>query len=229
MTIINLKTIFLLLIFLIVFSFYFFEIDNFFTLQFLKENNALLVDYINKNFFPSIVFFYLVFLILIFFFLPLTSIMVIFSSYLFGTLTTISLSIVIVTLGGLSNVILLRKITFNEIFTKAERFSKKIKNKIKESELQYCILLRFVPMPFIIQNAILVILNISKIKFMISTALGTMPYIIIYSLAGYKLRELIDFNNEIKMEDIINYENFSILFFLILLILLSIYFKKKIN
>ena len=52
---------------------------------------------------------------------------------------------------------------------------------------------------------------------------------IIYSLAGYKLRELINFNKEIEVDDIINYENFSIVLLLFLLIFLSIYFKKKIK
>ena len=58
-----------LLIFLTIFSFYFFEVDNVFTIQFLKENNALLVKHINENFISSIVFFYLIFFIFIFFFI----------------------------------------------------------------------------------------------------------------------------------------------------------------
>ena len=53
--------------------------------------------------------------------------------------------------------------------------------KIKKKEIQYFILLRFIPMPFIIQNAILVLLNISRIKFIISTIFGITPYIIIFS------------------------------------------------
>ena len=61
-------------------------------------------------------------------------------------------------------------------------------------------------MPFIIQNAILTLLNTSRFKFIISTILGILPWMIIYSLAGYKLRELINLNNEIGIEDIINYE-----------------------
>ena len=84
-------------------------------------------------------------------------------------------------------------------------------------------------MPFIIQNAILVLLNISRIKFIISTIFGITPYIIIFSFAGLKLKELIYINNQIKMTDILNYENFFILGFLIFFILLSINLKKKIN
>ena len=84
-------------------------------------------------------------------------------------------------------------------------------------------------MPFIIQNAILVLLNISRIKFIISTIFGITPYIIIFSFAGLKLKELIYINNQIKMTDILNYENFFILGFFIFFILLSINLKKKIN
>jgi len=225
----NLKKFSFLLFFLIIFSFYFFDIDNIFTIQFLKENHTLVLEYINENYFYSIIFFYLLFLILLFFFLPIASIMVIFSSYLFGALTTIFLSIVIITLGGVSNVFLLKKLTFARIFNKAKYYAEIIKNKIKENEMQYLIMLRFIPMPFIIQNAILTLLNTSRFKFITSTILGILPWMIIYSLAGYKLRELINLNNEIEIDDIINYENFFIIVLLFILIFLSIYLKKKIK
>jgi len=225
----NLKKFSFLLFFLIIFSFYFFDIDNIFTIQFLKENHVLVLKYINENYFYSIIFFYLLFLILLFFFLPVASIMVIFSSYLFGALTTIFLSIVTITLGGVSNVFLLKKLTFARIFNKAKYYAEIIKNKIKENEMQYLIMLRFIPMPFIIQNAILTLLNTSRFKFIISTILGILPWMIIYSLAGYKLRELINLNNEIGIDNIINYENFFIIVLLFLLIFLSIYLKKKIK
>ena len=225
----NLKKFSFLLFFLIIFSFYFFDIDNIFTIQFLKENHTLVLEYINENYFYSIIFFYLLFLILLFFFLPIASIMVIFSSYLFGALTTIFLSIVIITLGGVSNVFLLKKLTFARIFNKAKYYAEIIKNKIKENEMQYLIMLRFIPMPFIIQNAILTLLNTSRFKFITSTILGILPWMIIYSLAGYKLRELINLNNEIEIDDFINYENFFIIVLLFILIFLSIYLKKKIK
>ena len=58
-----------------------------------------------------------------------------------------------------------KKLTFEKIFKKAERFAKKIKTKIHGNEIQYLILLRFIPMPYIVQNAILVLLNTSRTKF----------------------------------------------------------------
>ena len=62
----------------------------------------------------------------------MASIMVIISSYLFGTLNTIFLSIAIITLGGLSNIFILKKLTFEKIFKKARPFAKKVKIKIKK-------------------------------------------------------------------------------------------------
>tara|TARA_Y100000590_G_scaffold379140_1_gene446578 strand:- start:352 stop:1026 length:675 start_codon:yes stop_codon:yes gene_type:complete len=211
------------------FSFYFFGIDDFFTIQFLKENNDLLLKHVNENFFYSIFIFYLLFFILILFFLPVTSIMVVSSSYLFGTLPTIFLSIIIVTIGGLSNIFILKKLTFERIFNKAKYFSEKIKNKIKGNEILYFATLRFIPIPFIIQNAILTMLNITQLKFVISTVLGITPWMIIYSLAGFKLKELINLNKNITIEDILNYENFFILILFFLLIFFSTHLKKKIN
>ena len=145
----------------------------------------------------------------------MTSIMVVFSSYLFCTLTTIFLSLLIVTSGGLSNVFLLKKLTFEKIFKIAERFAKKIKTKIHGNEIQYLILLRFIPMPYIIQNAILVLLNTSRTKFIISTILGVSPYMVIYSLAGFKLKEIISKKGHININDLINYENFIKLEFVV--------------
>ena len=85
------------------------------------------------------------------------------------------------------------------------------------------------PIPFIIQNAITVILNISEKKFFFSTMLGIAPYAVIYSLAGFQLRKIIDKNEHITVSDILNYENFAVVCLLVIFILLSIFLKKKIN
>ena len=83
------------------------------------------------------------------------------------------------------------------------------------------------PIPFTIQNAITVILNISEKKFFFSTMLGIVPYAVIYSLAGLQLRKIIDKSEHITVSDILNYENFAIICLLAIFILLSIFLKKK--
>tara|TARA_Y100000590_G_scaffold156635_1_gene180065 strand:- start:86 stop:778 length:693 start_codon:yes stop_codon:yes gene_type:complete len=229
MSFVNLRNLSFFIFLFIVFSFYLFDLDNFFSIQFLKENNDFILEKVNNNFYASIIIFYLFFLIFISFFLPIIAIMIIFSSYLFGLLSTIFLSLFIITFGGVLNIYLLKKLDLKKIFYKAKKYTKKIKYKIRKSEMQYLIILRFIPIPFILQNAVHAILNISKYKFIVSTAIGIFPWITIYSLAGNRLREIINFNNEIKIKDILNYENFSIIFLFLIFITLSIFLKRKIK
>ena len=109
MSFVNLRNLSFFIFLFIVFSFYLFDLDNFFSIQFLKENNDFILEKVNNNFYASIIIFYLFFLIFISFFLPIIAIMIIFSSYLFGLLSTIFLSLFIITFGGVLNIYLLKK------------------------------------------------------------------------------------------------------------------------
>ena len=223
------KTILSLIIGFIFISFFLFDINEFFTLDAIIKNNNLLLEYVQKNKYFSILLLYSIFLILLIFFIHIASIMVILSSYLFGLFITIPISILVVTIGGLLNFFLLKKINLIKIFEKANSYALKLQNKIKKNEFQYILILRLIPMPFIIQNAVMVILNVRLQNFLIATMIGVTPYAIIYSLAGYKLKELIYSNDTIGLKDIINYENFLIIAIFVTFIFISIILKKKIN
>ena len=210
-------------------SFFIFDINDFFTIEAFVKNNILILNYVQENQFTTIIFLYLIFLILLIFFIPVASIMVILSSYLFGLFITIPLSVLVVTIGGLINFFFLKKLNLTKISKKAYLYANKIQNKIKKNELQYLLILRLIPMPFIIQNTVLVILNVTAKNFLIATLIGVTPYAIIYSLAGYKLKELIFFKGSIGIGDILNYENFFIIGILITFIAFSLMLKKKIN
>lgn len=224
----NLKKIFLIILFsIIVISFFLLDLDNFFSIDFIKRNNDFFQNFINENFLFSLIVFYLLFLVLLFFFLPFSAIMLIFSGFSFNIYISIPLSIITITIGGLFNFLLLKKINLIIFFEKAKYWLNKISLTFKNNEFQYLLLLRLIPIPFIIQNAITVLLNISAKKFFFATLLGVIPYAVIYSLAGLQLRKVIDKSEFITIKDILNYENFFVVFLLIFFILMSIFFKKK--
>ena len=223
------KKILLLLFLIIILSFFLLGLDEFFSIYYIKQNSEFIQSFIDKNFLYSLLIFYSLFLLLLFFFLPFSAIMLIFSGYSFNLYLSIPLSIIIITIGGLSNFLLLKKINLIVFFNKAKFWLKKISFTFKDNEFQYLLLLRLMPIPFIIQNAITVILNISEKKFFFSTMLGIVPYAVIYSLAGFQLRKIIDKNEHITVSDILNYENFAVVCLLVIFILLSIFLKKKIN
>ena len=223
------KKILLLLFLIIILSFFLLGLDEFFSIYYIKQNSEFIQSFIDKNFLYSLLIFYSLFLLLLCFFLPFSAIMLIFSGYSFNLYLSIPLSIIIITIGGLSNFLLLKKINLIVFFNKAKFWLKKISFTFKDNEFQYLLLLRLMPIPFTIQNAITVILNISEKKFFFSTMLGIVPYAVIYSLAGLQLRKIIDKSEHITVSDILNYENFAVVCLLVIFILLSIFLKKKIN
>ena len=223
------KKILLLLFLIIILSFFLLGLDEFFSIYYIKQNSEFIQSFIDKNFLYSLLIFYSIFLLLLFFFLPFSAIMLIFSGYSFNLYLSIPLSIIIITIGGLSNFLLLKKTNLIVFFNKAKFWLKKISFTFKDNEFQYLLLLRLMPIPFIIQNTITVILNISEKKFFFSTMLGVVPYAVIYSLAGLQLRKIIDKSEHITVSDILNYENFAVVCLLVIFILLSIFLKKKIN
>ena len=223
------KKVLLLLFLIIILSFFLLGLDELFSIYYIKQNSEFIQSFIDKNFLYSLLIFYSLFLLLLFFFLPFSAIMLIFSGYSFNLYLSIPLSIIIITIGGLSNFLLLKKINLIVFFNKAKFWLKKISFTFKDNEFQYLLLLRLMPIPFIIQNAITVILNISEKKFFFSTMLGIVPYAVIYSLAGLQLRKIIDKSEHITVSDILNYENFAVVCLLVIFILLSIFLKKKIN
>ena len=223
------KKVLLLLFLIIILSFFLLGLDEFFSIYYIKQNSEFIQSFIDKNFLYSLLIFYSLFLLLLFFFLPFSAIMLIFSGYSFNLYLSIPLSIIIITIGGLSNFLLLKKINLIVFFNKAKFWLKKISFTFKDNEFQYLLLLRLMPIPFTIQNAITVILNISEKKFFFSTMLGIVPFAVIYSLGGLQLRKIIDKSEHITVSDILNYENFAVVCLLVIFILLSIFLKKKIN
>ena len=209
--------------------FYIFDLNNFLTIEYFKKNYLFFERLIQENYLISIFFFYLAWLFMLSVILPVSAVMIIFASFLFSPYVSIPISILIITIGGGLNFLLLKKIFVSRIFEKANFFIKKINMKFKDNEFQYLLLLRLIPIPYIIQNSIAVILKVNLRMFIITTVIGITPFVALYSLAGFKLKEIITKEGSIELNDLINYENFIIIGLLVIFIIISIILKKKIK
>ena len=72
------KKILLLLFLIIILSFFLLGLDEFFSIYYIKQNSEFIQSFIDKNFLYSLLLFYSIFLLLLFFFLPFSAIMLIF-------------------------------------------------------------------------------------------------------------------------------------------------------
>ena len=223
------KNFLFILIFLFLISFYIFDLNNFFTIEYFKKNYLFIQSLVKNNYLIFMFFFFLSWLFMLSIILPVSTIMIIFSSFLFSPYISIPISLLIITTGGALNFLLLKKIAISRIFKKANFFLKKINMRFKDNEIQYLLLLRLIPMPYIIQNSIIVILNVNLRMFIFTTIIGITPFVALYSLAGFKLKEIISKKGHININDLINYENFIIIGLLIIFIIISIVLKKKLK
>ena len=106
------------------------------------------------------------------------------------------------------------------------KFSDQLSHLIKNSSYEYLILLRLlIGPPLVLQNICISLLNISKTKILISTVIGFSPIMLLFSYVGSYASNLIELKS-LTFSNIITPEILFIIFFLILLILLRIYFKK---
>lgn len=223
------KNFLFILIFLFLISFYIFDLNNFITIEYFKKNYLFIQSLVKNNYLIFMFFFFLSWLFMLSIILPVSTIMIIFSSFLFSPYISIPISLLIITTGGALNFLLLKKIVISRIFNKANFFLKKINMRFKDNEIQYLLLLRLIPMPYIIQNSIIVILNVNLRMFIFTTIVGITPFVALYSLAGFKLKEIISKKGHININDLINYENFIIIGLLIIFIIISIVLKKKLK
>ena len=80
--------------------------------------------------------------------------------------------------------------------------------------------------PLFIQNLCLSILNISKVKFIISSSIGLSPFVVIFSYLGNQLSDLIQVK-KFKLFEVFTFELLIIFLILIIVILLRIFYKNK--
>ena len=183
-------------------------------------------DFINNNYYFS---FLLYFIISICFFtlsLPGGMIILISSGFFFGFLEGFIINLLSISLGSLIFIIFSKTILSKFFEKNYNKFSSQFSNFIKNSSFEYLILIRLViGSPLIFQNICISLLNISKTKILISSAIGFTPLMLLFSYIGSYASNLIELKS-FTFSNIFSSEILFILVFLIFLIFLRIYFKK---
>ena len=152
---------------------------------------------------------------LLFFFLSLPGglIVTLSSGFFFGFYIGFLINIISITIGSLFFTVLSKYYFINYFNKYLSKYTDKLNKIIKKSSYEYLILIRLIfGIPLIVQNLFISTLEISKLKFIISSILGFTPYFLIFSYAGDRISNLL----EIKYFSIKNF--FSIEIILVLII-----------
>ena len=179
--------------------FYFFEIDNFLSFEWLKDNQRLLEIFYQSNPLTVMVCFVSLFLFIGLFLLPGATLLSVFSGAVFGLPLGPLLVSVGSTLGALLAFYVARYILKKWV---EERFGERlhpIQEGLCKNDIHYMLFLRLVPIaPFFLVNIAMGASQVSWKVFMAGTLLGKLPAIWIYANAGSNLanlRSLADINS----------------------------------
>ena len=168
---------------------------------------------------------------LFFFFLSLPGglIVTLSSGFFFGFLIGFLINIISITMGSLFIIILSKYFFLNYFNNYLLKYTDKLNKIIKKSSYEYLILIRLVfGIPLIVQNLFISTLDISKLKFIVSTAIGFTPYFLVFSYVGDKLSNLLEIKS-FSIKNIFSIEIIVILIILVLILIFRIFYKINSN
>ena len=186
-----------------------------------------IIYFTGENIYLTIIIYSLFLILYATFSLPGLIVFFIFSGYLFGIYIGYFVSIISISFGSLVFFIFSKyflKTLFHKYYKK---YSQNINNYISNSSSEYIIIFRLIPgTPLMVQNIILSFLDISYLKFIITSILGFSPLILTCVIIGNKILDYQTIDN-INDFNVFTFDFIILLFLIITIILIRIYFKHK--
>ena len=189
----------------------------------------LLVD---QNYALTLILYFLFCLLFFFLSLPGGLIVTLSSGFFFGFYIGFLINIMSITIGSLFFIIISKYFFLNYFNNYLSKYTDKLNKIIKKSSYEYLILIRLIfGIPLIIQNLFISTLEISKVKFIISSIIGFTPYFLIFSYVGDKISNFLELKS-FSIKSIFSIEIIIILMILVLVLIFRIFYKinsKKIK
>ena len=181
---------------------------------------------IELYFFYTIIIYFLMTTIFFTLSLPGGPIILISSGFFFGFLLGFAINILSITFGCFIFIVFSKTILnklFNSIYLK---FSDKLSNLVSNSTYEYLILIRLIiGIPLAVQNIIISMLKISKIKIFLTTFIGFTPLMLLFSYFGSYVSDILQLRS-VGLREIFSLEIFFIFVSIIFLMLLRIFLRK---
>ena len=175
---------------------------------------------IDENYTLALMIYFLFCISFFFLSLPGGLIVTLSSGFFFGFYIGFLINIISITIGSLFFTVLSKYYFINYFNKYLSKYTDKLNKIIKKSSYEYLILIRLIfGIPLIVQNLFISTLEISKLKFIISSIIGFTPYFLIFSYAGDRISNLL----EIKYFSIKNFFSIEIILVLIIFAVIIIF------
>ena len=180
---------------------------------------------VEQNYVLTLILYFIFCLLFFFLSLPGGLIVTLSSGFFFGFYIGFLINIMSITIGSLFFIIISKYFFSNYFNNYLSKYTDKLNKIVKKSSFEYLILIRLIfGIPLIIQNLFISTLEISKVKFIISSIIGFTPYFLIFSYFGEKISNLLEIKS-FSIKNIFSIEILIILIILILILIFRIFYK----
>lgn len=206
---------------LLVFCVYRFFIAKYVSLEMFQTHSATFKDLVAQHYVVGVTVYILSLIIILLFGLPLVPLFALIAGYLFGGVYGVIYSEIGAVLGAITSFLIYRSFFYNLINKKYKTKFAKFEHEVKKGGASYLLVLQFLGVvPFFVINAVAILANLSLKTMIWTTAIGTLPFLLIYVAAGSKLGSIT------SLSDLFSWQTFGLLIILALLSLVPLVVKR---
>ena len=186
----------LILIMLAIIAFFFYDIQQYATLDYIKAKQQNIFEYYKQNVFFVLVLFIFLYILVTALSLPVATFLTLLGGALFGFSTGLIIVSFASTIGATLAFLMARFLAQNYVQKYYKKQLSKINKKFKSEGAFYLFALRLVPVfPFFIINVVMGLMTIKTWTFYWVSQLGMLPGTIVYVYAGTQLAQIETFSD----------------------------------
>ena len=186
----------LIVIVLAIIAFFFYDIQQYTTLDYIKAKQQNILEYYKQNFFFVLVLFIFLYVLVTALSLPVATFFTLVGGALFGFSSGLIIVSFASTIGATLAFLMARFLAQNYVQKNFKNQLSKINKKFKSEGSFYLFALRLVPVvPFFIINVVMGLMTIKTWTFYWVSQLGMLPGTIVYVYAGTQLAQIETFSD----------------------------------
>ena len=186
----------LIVIMLAIIAFFFYDIQQYATLDYIKAKQQNIFEYYKQNVFFVLVLFIFLYVLVTALSLPVATFLTLLGGALFGFSTGLIIVSFASTIGATLAFLMARFLAQNYVQKYYKKQLSKINKKFKSEGAFYLFALRLVPVfPFFIINVVMGLMTIKTWTFYWVSQLGMLPGTIVYVYAGTQLVQIETFSD----------------------------------
>ena len=212
------------------FGFFWLGLDRYLSIQALKDNKDLLIQWRDENYFMAALLFVGAYGVLSGISVPVGLWMTLAGGFMFGTVAGGFLSLLGASLGAIA-IFLAARYTFADVLKeKCGPAIAKMEAGFKENQLSYMLVLRLVPLfPFWLVNLVPAFLNVSPGIYVVGTLFGMVPGALVYASVGNGLNTVFGSGSQPDLNIILSPNILIPIMGLAALALIPVIYKKLIK